>query len=186
IAPTRRPMRLPKIAKYSTAVTTDGTMVWPQMRMMRPYSRMTMVLKPIQRTTLRRIGGGAAASTTLLIAAHPRSRRWQRRARRLVRRAATLHELHEDLLQAVDLVAHAEHLDAECREPREDLVEVLLLRHLDLEGVIVDERDVVALERRWRRERVPQVEDERLDVQPPQETAHAVTLDDAAAVDDGN
>ena len=64
--PTRRPMRLPKITKYSVAVTTDGTMVWPQMRMMRPYSRMTMVLKPIQRTTLSRTGG-ASGSATLLI-----------------------------------------------------------------------------------------------------------------------
>src|SRR6059058_1111292 len=70
MAPTRRPMRLPKITKYSVAVTTDGTMVWPQMRMMRPYSRMTMVWKPIQRTTLR-LTVGAPGSTTLLIAAHP-------------------------------------------------------------------------------------------------------------------
>src|SRR5262245_41203733 len=44
IWPTRLPMRLPKITKYSVAVTADGTSVWPQMRMMRPYSRMTMVL----------------------------------------------------------------------------------------------------------------------------------------------
>ena len=48
------------MAKYSTAVTTEGTIVWPQMRMMRPYSRMTIVLKPIQRTSQvdRRGGGG--------------------------------------------------------------------------------------------------------------------------------
>ncbi len=44
MSPTRWPMRLPKITKYSVAVTADGTRVWPQMRMMRPYSRMTMVL----------------------------------------------------------------------------------------------------------------------------------------------
>ncbi len=36
--------------KYSVAVTAGGTSVWPQMRTMRPYSRMMMVLKPIQRT----------------------------------------------------------------------------------------------------------------------------------------
>src|SRR5437870_1171422 len=44
-------------------------MLWPQMRMMRPYSRMTMVWKPIQRTTLR-LTAGAAAPATALIGAH--------------------------------------------------------------------------------------------------------------------
>ena len=32
--------------KYNVAVTAEGTRVWPQMRMMRPYSRITMVRKP--------------------------------------------------------------------------------------------------------------------------------------------
>ena len=46
MSPTRWPIRLPKITKYSVEVTAGGTMVCAQMRMMRPYSRMTMVLKP--------------------------------------------------------------------------------------------------------------------------------------------
>ena len=32
--------------KYSVAVIAGGTIVWPQMRMMRLNSRMTIVLKP--------------------------------------------------------------------------------------------------------------------------------------------
>src|SRR5260370_42619288 len=44
--PTRLPMRLPKITKYSVAVTVGGTMVWPQMRTMRLNSRMMMVENP--------------------------------------------------------------------------------------------------------------------------------------------
>src|SRR3954469_19078938 len=47
--PTRLPIKLPKMTKYSADVTAEGTMVCAQMRMMRPYSRMMMVLKPIQR-----------------------------------------------------------------------------------------------------------------------------------------
>ena len=38
--------------KYSVAVIAGGTIVWPQMRMMRLNSRMTIVLKP---TTLVRV-----------------------------------------------------------------------------------------------------------------------------------
>src|SRR5256885_12592127 len=42
----------------------------------------------------------------------------------LAPRPAPLDELHEDLLQAVHLVAHAQYLDAERRQAREDAVEV--------------------------------------------------------------
>src|SRR6266566_4376335 len=183
MAPTRRPMRLPKITKYSVAVTTEGTMVWPQMRMMRPYSRMTMVWKPIQRTTLR-LTAGAAAPATALIGRQAgrgrgsRLRRCRFAVRALARRPAPLDQLHEDLLQAVHLVAHAEHVDAERREPREDVVEALLGGNLDLEGVIVDQGRDVTVEPRGDAERVAQVQHEGRDVQPAQQTADAVTLDE--------
>ena len=35
--------------KYSVAVITGGTSVWPQMRMMRLNSRITIVAKPTRR-----------------------------------------------------------------------------------------------------------------------------------------
>ena len=49
MSPTRWPIKLPKMTKYSAEVTAEGTMVCAQMRTMRPYSRMMMVLKPTQR-----------------------------------------------------------------------------------------------------------------------------------------
>lgn len=39
----RLPITVPKITKYSVAVTADGRMVWLQMRMIRWNSRMTIV-----------------------------------------------------------------------------------------------------------------------------------------------
>src|SRR5207237_244559 len=107
MTPTRRPMRLPKITKYSVAVTTDGTMVWPQMRMMRPYSRLTMVWKP-------------------------------------------------------------------------------LLRHAVPGGVISDHGADVALQARGGGGRLAHVQHGGLDVQPAQQAAHASTLHDAPAADDGD
>ena len=135
------------MTKYRIAVTAEGTMVWAQMRMMRPYSRMTMVLKPIQRTTFRLTAAAGARSATAFIAAptldrRPRRSRVRASARRRFRGASALDQAHEDLLEPVHLVAHGEHLDAECREAREDVVQVLLLGDLDLEGVIVDQRRV--------------------------------------------
>src|SRR5213082_3386807 len=194
MAPTRRPMRLPKITKYSVAVTTDGTMVWPQMRMMRPYSRMTMVWKPIQRTTLRLTSGAPAAPRCSSRRTRPQGcraggagrRRGGRSPPALARGPAPLDQLHEDLLQAVHLVAHAQHFDAERRQAREDVVEVLLLRHLDLEGVIVDHSGDVTLQARRGGKWLAYVQHEGLDVQPAQQTAHAITLHDASAVDDGD
>src|ERR1019366_10246240 len=86
MGPTRRPIRLPKITKYSVAVTTEGTSVWPQLRTMRPYSRITIVFKPTQRTLAS--GRVAEMLGTLDI-------------------AAPIHDhTHEDLLEAIYLVAH--------------------------------------------------------------------------------
>src|SRR6185436_17212102 len=98
----RRPMRLPKITKYSAAVTAGGTSVWPQMRMMRPYSRRTMVWKP-----MRRIRASDCVFT---------SARLRRRA------VLALDEAHEQLLEPVHLVAHADDLDALLRKAPEDVV----------------------------------------------------------------
>ena len=145
-------MRLPKMMKYSVAVTAEGTSVWPQMRMMRPYSRMTMVLKPTQRIDGSRLIArpprrACCAVDALTSGLRARDRGSTAapggRARRRVPRhavAARFDEPHEDLFEPVHLVAHAEHFDAERRQAREDLVEVLLLRHFDLERVIVHER----------------------------------------------
>ena len=87
MAPMRRPIRLPKITKYSVVVTAEGTSVWPQMRMMRPNSRMMMVRKPIARIGRQRQCLGSHG-------------------------AAVLHQAHEHLFQPVHLVAHRQHLDA--------------------------------------------------------------------------
>src|SRR5450756_2507929 len=65
----------------------------------------------------------------------------QRSAR--VGMSAALNKAHENLLEAIYLVAHADHVDPKARETREDLVQVLLLRHLDLAGyavTLVDDR----------------------------------------------
>ena len=73
--PTRWPIKLPKITKYSADVTADGTMVCAQMRMMRPYSRMMMVLKPIQRAWRSALAESAArgcAATSFMASAPPR------------------------------------------------------------------------------------------------------------------
>src|SRR5664279_3653298 len=88
-------MRLPKITKYSVAVTAAGTSVWPQMRMMRPYSRMMMVLKPTHR---------CAASDSSM------------------RTAPVLDQAHEHFLEPVHLVAHGKHLDALRGELGEQLI----------------------------------------------------------------
>src|SRR5438477_10152515 len=58
--------------------------------------------------------------------------------------------------------------------------------NLDLEGVIVDQGRGVTVEPRGDAERVAQVQHEGRDVQPAEQSAHAVTLDDAAAADDGD
>jgi hypothetical protein len=61
INPTRLPIKLPKMTKYSAEVTAEGTMVCAQMRTMRLYSRMMMVLSPVQRACRRARAESAAA-----------------------------------------------------------------------------------------------------------------------------
>ena len=111
-------MRLPKITKYSVIVIAGGTIVWPQMRMMRPYSRRTIVRKPMRRMRAR--------DSSLPVSPPPRGRA-----------VLALDEPHEQLLEPVDLVAHADDLDALLRQAREHVVQALLLLHLDLDRVVV-------------------------------------------------
>jgi hypothetical protein len=75
MSPTRRPIKLPKITKYSADVTAEGTMVCAQIRMMRPYSRMMMVLSPIQRAWRSDRAESAArvcAAMSFMVSAPPR------------------------------------------------------------------------------------------------------------------
>src|SRR5688572_12539172 len=109
----RRPMRLPNITKYSAAVTAGGTSVWPQMRRMRLNSRRMTVWK-----AMRRIRPRGSSRTS----ADPRRRR-----------VTAFDEPHEELLEPVHLVAHADDLDPLLRQPREDVVEALFLPDVDLE-----------------------------------------------------
>src|SRR5260221_8299638 len=142
------------------------------MRRMRPYSRITMVLKPVQRAAPSEstapaatapAPGDALSSSTL---------------------APALDQLHEHLFQAVDLVAHRHHFDAGARELREQAVEPLLAGYTGLEGRVVDLRDLVTHDPRRRRQRRAHVQHEGLGVQPAQQIAHAIALDDPAPVDD--
>src|SRR5262245_2594903 len=162
----RRPMRLPKITKYRAAVTAGGTRVWPQMRMMRPYSRRTIVWKP-----MRRIRARDCVSTS----GAPGRRGF-----------LALDEPHEQLLEAVHLVAHADDLDALLRQPREDVVQSLLARDLDLDRVVVHEPRDVARELRHDRGRTAEVQHEGLLAELADHARHRVVLDDPAAVDDGD
>ena len=72
----RRPTRLPKITKYSVVVTAEGTSVWPQMRMMRPNSRVMIVRKP---THSRYERDGATVSSFIASPPARRDCRWRRR-----------------------------------------------------------------------------------------------------------
>src|SRR5450631_1127793 len=148
MGPTRAPIRLPKITKYSVAVTIAGTSVWPQMRTMRPYSRITMVWNPIQRIAARDAGAaGGAGSVAASDMAPP-----------------VLDQPHEDLLQPIDLVAHAQHLDALQRQLREQLVQVLLLGNIGLERVVIDPSQHETCHARRRQHCVPGIEHEGLGV----------------------
>jgi hypothetical protein len=75
------------MTKYSVAVTAGGTMVCPQIRTMRLNSRMMMVLKPIHSVSardshaLRSLRGGGLD--------------------------AAVDQADEQLLEPIDLVAHA-------------------------------------------------------------------------------
>src|SRR5882757_8013347 len=111
--PTRLPMRLPKIRKYSVTVTTGGTMVWPQMRTMRLNSRMMMVLKPTHSARVR--DPAAMASRTL-----------QRGA------GADVDQPDKEFFEPIHFVPHAVDLDALRGELRENIVQTLPLGDFDL------------------------------------------------------
>src|SRR5688572_18567481 len=160
----RRPMRLPNITKYSAAVTAGGTSVWPQMRMMRLNSRRMTVWKP-----MRRMRPSVSSRTS----ADPRGGR-----------VPAFDQAHEELLEPVHLVAHADDLDPLLRQPREDVVEALLLPDVDLERVVVGHPERVAGKLGRRRGRGPEVQHERLLVELADHARHRAVLDDAAAVDD--
>src|ERR1700680_1504547 len=166
--PTRAPIRLPKITKYSVAVTTAGTSVWPQMRTMRPYSRMTMVWKPIQRIEAMEAVAGAVAGAALVSSIGP----------------PVLDQAHEYLLEAIHLVAHAQHLDAERRESRKQFIEILLFGDVGLERMLVDPPQDETRHARRRQHRIAGLQHEGLGVQRQHPVGHAVALDDVAVVDD--
>src|SRR5262245_21677043 len=106
--------------KYNVAVIAGGTIVCPQMRTMRPYSRRTMVLNPV-------------ISVWTLISFRARCRR-----------CVAFDQPHEQFFQAIRLIAHRDHVDALHREAAEDFVEALILRRLHFERVIVDEFDLIS------------------------------------------
>src|ERR1700675_3146066 len=89
--PTRFPIRLPKITKYSVAVTVGGTMVWPQMRTMRLNSRMMMVENPTH--------SARARDTAATLGACDGSA------------GADVDQSNEELLEPVHLVPHAVDFD---------------------------------------------------------------------------
>src|ERR1019366_4293264 len=164
MGPTRRPIRLPKITKYSVAVTTEGTSVWPQMRTMRPYSRITIVFKPTQRTLASGRFGEMLGALDIA--------------------APILDHTHEDLLEAIDLVAHAQDRYTQARELLEQLIEILLLGYIGLERIFIDAAHGEVRDRRRLENRAARVEHESLGIEPAQQIAHAIALDDAALVDD--
>src|SRR6202158_2125412 len=127
------------------------------MRTMRPYSRMTMVCKPIQRIEAMEALAGALAGTALLSSMGP----------------PVLHQPHEDLLESIHLVAHAQHLDAAQRELRKQLIEILLLRDVGLERVVVDSPQDETGHARRREQRIAGIEHEALGVQRQQQVGHA-------------
>src|SRR5580698_9216540 len=137
------------------------------MRTMRPYSRITMVRKPIQRIVAREKFAEAldAALDSSMI-------------------ASILDQLHEHLLEPIDLVAHALHFDAERREAFEQLIERLLFRDVDLERVLIDAPQQITGERRRCLERCASVEYEGLGGRPALQNSHAVAFDHVTAVDD--
>src|SRR6266702_8273336 len=92
-------------------------MVWPQMRTMRLNSRMMMVENPTHSARAR------DAAATL----GPRDGG----------AGADVDQSNEEFLEPVHFVPHAVDFDALRREPRENFVQILSLRHFDLEGVVV-------------------------------------------------
>src|SRR5579863_4676420 len=89
------------------------------MRMMRPYSRITMVRKPLQRMLARDC---SAEAIVLLSSTVP-----------------PVHDqAHEDLLEPIDLVAHAHDIDTERAQTGEELVEILILGDIGFQSMFID------------------------------------------------
>ena len=143
-----------------------GHEVWPQMRMMRPYSRMMMVVKPIQRAAAVRSDGSSALGHVGVPARSPR---------------LVLDQAHEHLLQAIDLVAHA--AARRCPAPTSRAKMSLRLCSLDTSTSSVwsstSAHRVARQAAAPARTGIAQVEHEGLGVQLAQQVAHAVALDDA-------
>src|SRR5882762_9999167 len=118
-------MRLPKITKYSVAVTTGGTMVWPQMRTMRLNSRMMMVENPTHSARARDAAATLGACMSIL--------RGRDQCRLLGPRdgsaGADIDQSNEELLEPVHFVPHAVDFDALRRKPSEYVIQTLPLRH---------------------------------------------------------
>ena len=100
-------------------------------------------------------------------------------------RVLALDEPHEELLEPVHLVAHADDLDALLREAREDVVQALLLLHFDLDRVVVDEARHVAGQLRHGARTAQRKFSTKVSWRElPDHAGHRVVLDDPAAVDD--
>ena len=117
----RRPIRLPKITKYRIAVTAEGSSVWPQMRTMRPYSRITMVEKPIQRAVVSD-ARGAESHGCRVLAMRPSF-------------STSRMNISSSRLTLLRMLTTSM---PEGREPREQLIEILLLGDIGLERVLID------------------------------------------------
>src|SRR4051812_38436243 len=112
------------------------------MRMMRLYSRITMVWKPIQRVVPT---GGGSATDGEPAGGGPFT---DEGAPGAIVRSATVPPMlvqpHEHFLEAIDLVAHRQHVEALRRQLREQAVEALFLGDLGFERVVVDARQLEA------------------------------------------
>src|ERR1700749_4186741 len=108
ISPTRLPMSLPKIRKYSVIVIAGGSSVWLQMRRMRVISRRTMVPSAISVPVLfmRRLRNSPLPQAQLGGGGVP-----------LLRHCSCgglvvgFDESHEQFFEAIGLVAHRHHGD---------------------------------------------------------------------------
>src|SRR5579859_1291468 len=103
ISPTRRPIRLPKMTKYSVIVIAGGSSVWLQMRRMRVTSRRTMVPSATR-----------VASEFMRFPCGSRGRDF----------VVRVDQAHEQFFQPVRLVAHRHHGDAARGQRREQGIEI--------------------------------------------------------------
>src|SRR5271169_4813452 len=121
------------------AVTAEGTRVWPQMRTMRPYSRITIVRQPTQRIVLIGVSPAATGAGSSAIS------------------VSAVDQAHEDFLKTVDLVAHRYDFDAGGGQLREQIVQRLFLGHLGLNFLVVHARQRKASDLRQRDKWRPQI-----------------------------